>query len=39
MITKNKINSKIKNQVTTTRNNNSVKNHIETDLDRVIQKR
>ncbi|MGB9168512.1 MAG: CCA tRNA nucleotidyltransferase [Nitrososphaeraceae archaeon] len=38
MITKNKINSKIKNQVTTTRNNNSIKNHIEPDLDRVIHK-
>ena len=38
MITKNKTNSKIKNQVTATTSNNSIKNHIALDLDRVIQK-
>ena len=38
MITKNKTNSKIKNEVTTTTSNNSMKNHISLDLDRVIQK-
>jgi len=38
MITINKINSKIKNQLTTTRSSNSIKNHIALDLDRVIHK-
>jgi len=38
MIRKNKINSKIKNQVTATGSDNSIKNHIALDLDRVIHK-
>lgn len=38
MITKNKINLKIKNQLTATRSNNSIKNPIALDLDRVIHK-
>jgi len=38
MIRKNKINSKIKNQVTATGSDNSIKNHIALDLDRVTHK-
>lgn len=38
MITQNKIDSKIKNQLTATRSNNSIKNAIPLDLDRVIHK-